>query len=300
MKKKASRHSRSLTAALVLTGCLFSVLIVSCKKKSAGDASSERVIARVYDKYLYAEQVSNIVPPGASKADSLMLIRNYVENWIRRQSVLKRAEDNLDDELKDVERQLDEYRNSLITYIYESELVKQKLDTTVSEDEIEKYYNENPNNFQLKNNILKVIYFRIPKSAPKIEKVRNWYTSEQEKDKKQLEEYCYQFAGDYYFNEEEWLLFDDLIKKIPVKTYDQEQFLKNNRFIEIPDSNSIFFVNIKGFKIKESLSPLSFERDNIRNLILNKRKLELISAMEKDAYDNAIQQKEIESWLPKR
>lgn len=299
MIRKASRHSRSLTAALVLTGCLSLFLAISCKKKTSSDEKSDRVIARVYDKYLYAEQVSDIVPPGASKADSLMLIRNYVQNWVRRQSVLKRAEDNLDDELKDVERQLEEYRNSLISYIYESELVKQKLDTTVGDEEIEKYYNDNPNNFQLKNNILKVVYFRIPKTAPKIEKVRGWYKSEQEKDKKQLEEYCYQFAGDYYFNEEDWLIFDDLIKKVPIKTYDQEQFLKNNRYIEIPDSNSIFFVNIKGFKIKESMSPLSFERDNIRNLILNKRKLELISAMEKDAYENALQQKEIEIWLPK-
>jgi hypothetical protein len=84
-----------------------------------------------------------------------------------------------------------------------------------------------------------------------------------------------------------------------VKTYDQEHFLRNNRYIEIPDSAVTFFVNIKGFKIKESLSPLSFERDNIRNLILNKRKLDLIKAMEKDAYDDAIQKKEIETWLPK-
>ena len=114
---------------------------------------------------------------------------------------------------------------------------------------------------------------------------------------KQLEEYCYQFATDYYFNDEEWLLFDDLLKKIPIKTYDQEQYLKNNRYIEIPDSTHIFFVNIKGFKIKESLSPLNFERENIWNLIINNRKLELIREMEKDAYQDALQKKEIENWI---
>nr|MBP7168638.1 hypothetical protein [Bacteroidia bacterium] len=241
----------------------------------------------------------NLVPPGTSKNDSLTIIRSYVDNWIKQQSVLKRAEDNLDEERKDVEKQLEEYRNSLITYIYESELVKQKLDTSITEQEIEKYYNDHPNNFQLKNNILRVLYFKLPKTAPKMDKVRNWYKSEQEKDRKQLEEYCYQFASDYYFNDEEWIQFDEILKKVPIRTYDQEQFLRNNRFIEIPDSNTVFFVNIKGFKIKESLSPLSFERDNIRNLIINKRKLDLINAMEKDAYDDAIQQKEIESWLPK-
>jgi hypothetical protein len=299
LNKKASRQYRFSSLASLLTGCFFLFCIIACKKKSANDPNSERVIARVYDRYLYADQVSAIVPPGASKADSLMLIRNYVQNWVRQQSVLKRAEDNLDEERKDVERQLEEYRNSLITYIYESELIRQKLDTAVSEQEIEQYYQEHQSSFQLKNNILQVNYFSIPKTAPKQDKVRGWFKSSQPKDKKNLEEYCYQFATNYYFNDEEWVLFDDLIKKVPVKTYDQEHFLRNNRYIEIPDSAVTFFVNIKGFKIKESLSPLSFERDNIRNLILNKRKLDLIKAMEKDAYDDAIQKKEIETWLPK-
>ena len=298
MKRKTSPLTTFPRKLLLLMGCLF-LLGTSCKKKTAETPGSERVIARVYDRYLYADALRNLVPPGTSKNDSLTIIRSYVDNWIKQQSVLKRAEDNLDEERKDVEKQLEEYRNSLITYIYESELVKQKLDTSISEQEIEKYYNDHPNNFQLKNNILRVLYFKLPKTAPKMDKVKKWYRSEDAKDRKQLEEYCYQFASDYYFNDEEWILFDEILKKVPIRTYDQEQFLRNNRFIEIPDSNTVFFVNIKGFKIKESLSPLSFERDNIRNLIINKRKLDLINAMEKDAYDDAIQQKEIESWLPK-
>ncbi len=272
--------------------------ISSCQRKKK-DSGTEKVIARVYDKYLYAGNLVNIVPPGTARNDSITIIKSYVQNWIRQQTILKRAEDNLDEERKNVERELAEYRNSLVTYIYESELVRQKLDTNISEEEIAKYYSDNENNFQLKNNIIRVRYVKLPANAPKLEKVKAWYKSESEKDKKLLEDYCFQFATDYYFNDEEWLLFDEILKKIPIKTYDQEQFLRNNRFIEIPDSTSLFFVNIKGFKIKESLSPLSFERENIRNLILNKRKLELISEMEKDAYQDAIQKDEIENWLSK-
>ncbi|MBK9319988.1 MAG: hypothetical protein IPM91_15125 [Bacteroidetes bacterium] len=278
---------------------LLLLLLPACKKKKQDSTLSEKVIARVYDRYLYIEDLSNIVPPGTGKNDSLTIIKNYVQNWIRQQSILKRAEENLDEERKNVERELEEYRNSLITYIYESELVRQKLDTNISEQEIEKYYTDNEKNFQLKNNILQVRYLKVPASAPKLEKVKQWYKSDAEKDFKLLEDYCFQFATDYFFNDEEWLLFDELLKKIPIKTYDQEQFLRNNRFIEIPDSTGVFFVNIKGFKIKESLSPLSFERENIKNLILNKRKLELISEMEKDAYQDALQKEEIENWISK-
>jgi hypothetical protein len=281
----------------IICSCLLFLTFSACQKKNNTTDASERVIARVYDKYLYATDIRNLVPKGVSKNDSLTIIRSYVENWIQQQSVLKRAEDNLDEERKNVDKKLEEYRNSLITYIYESELIKQKIDTSISNDDIEKYYNENQNNFQLKNNILQVLYFKLPKTAPKLPKVKGWFRSTNAKDRKQLEEYCYQFATDYYFNDEEWLLFDDLLKKIPIKTYDQEQYLRNNRFIEIPDSTHIFFVNIKGFKIKESLSPLNFERENIWNLIINNRKLKLIREMEKDAYQDALQKKEIENWI---
>lgn len=281
----------------VICGCLLFLILDGCKKKSTLSDTSERVIARVYDKYLYVSDIRNVVPKGASKNDSITIIRSFVQNWIQQQAVLKRAEDNLDDDRKNVDKKLEEYRNSLITFNYESELIRQKLDTSISPEEIEKYYKENENNFQLKNNILQVVYFKLPKSTPKLPKVKGWFRSTNVKDRKLLEEYCYQYATDYYFNDEEWILFDDLLKKIPIKTYDQEQYLKNNRFIEIPDSAGIFFVNIKGFKIKESLSPLNFERENIRNLIINKRKLELIREMEKDAYQDALQNKEIENWI---
>ncbi|MFN6091515.1 MAG: hypothetical protein ACK44N_03770, partial [Bacteroidota bacterium] len=141
---------------------------------------------------------------------------------------------------------------------------------------------------------------RVPKNAPKIDRLRVLYKSEKDNDKQQLQNICYQYATDYYFNENEWLLFDDLLKKAPISAYDKEQYLKNNRFIEVTDSTSIYFINIKGFKIKESLSPLNFETDNIRNLIINKRKLDLIAKMEKDAYNNAIKEKDVEILLPKK
>lgn len=301
IKKNLKKQANCLISPIIvgIAVCLF--LFSSCSKfKSKETVTSDKVIARAYDKYLNLDDIRNIVPKGTSKSDSITIIRNFVENWIQQQVVLKKANDNLDDEQKNVEQKLEEYRNSLITYIYESELIRQKLDTSISDNDIEKYYNENANNFQLKDNIIKVVYFKIPKNAPKIDKVKNWYRSENPKDRKLLEEYCYQFASDYYFNEEEWLLFDDLLKKVPIETYDKEQFLKNNRFIEIPDSNAVYFVNIKGFKIKESLSPLSFEKENIRNLIINKRKLDLINEMQKAAYENALKENEVEIWLPKK
>jgi hypothetical protein len=283
----------------LLAGCFF-VFVSACTKKEADQQSSGAgIIARVYDKELSVADIRNIVPNGVSRADSLTIIRNYVDHWIRQQVVLRKAEDNLDEDAKDVTKELEEYRNSLITYQYERQLIRQELDTSVAEEEIEKYYHEHESNFKLRNNIVQVNYFRLPVKSPKIEKVRTWYKSGQPRDRKLLEEYCFQFATDYYFNDQDWMPFDELQKKVPLETYSQEQFLRSNRHIEILDSTHISFLIIKGFKIKESLSPLSFERENIRNLIINRRKLDLIAVMEKAAYEKAVEENQVENFLKK-
>lgn len=253
-------------------------------------------MARAYDKYLYSEDISRMITPGTSNEDSIMMANSFIQSWIKQQVVLHKAETNLEDEKKDVEKKLEEYRNTLITYIYETELVRQRLDTIVSDQEIEKYYQDNQRNFELKDNIIKVLYLKVKKDAPKVKKVKEWYRSENNKDRLKLEEYCYQFASDFHLDDETWLLFDELLKKVPIKTYDKETFLRNNRFIEMEDSTDLYLVNIRDMKIKESLSPLSFVKDDIRVLIINKRKLSLIKEMEKASYDEALQKNEFEIY----
>ena len=213
---------------------------------------------------------------------------------MRRKAVLHLAERNLEDGQKDVSRQLEEYRNSLIMYAYERELVAQHLDTNVSEKEISDFYKEHPQNFELKDNIIRVIYLKLSKKSPKLDKVKQLYKSNSDKDRQALQEYCHQYAINYFLDDTTWLLFDDLLKEIPIKTYDKEQFLQNNRNIEIEDSSLIYLVNIRGFMIKNSLSPLSFERKNIITMILNERKLKLIEDMENRAYENARKSGDVE------
>lgn len=284
------------TSHFVFLLCLF--LSAGCdyfNRKNIPEQKPEAV-ARVYDKYLFRSDIEKLIPSGTPKPDSLLMVKSYIDNWIKQNVILHKAETNLAAEQKDVEKRLEEYRNSLITYIYESELIKQRLDTAVSETELEKYYNDNERNFELKENIIKAIYIKTKKNAPKLDKLKQWYKSESGKDFTDLEGYCHQYATDFYLDDNTWLPFDELLKKVPIKTYDKEQFLKNNRYIEITDSSDIYFVNIKGFMIKESLSPLSFERDNIRSLIINKRKLQLVQDMEKAAYEQALKNNEFEIY----
>lgn len=276
----------------------YSLLIFIASCSSTPEKENDRVaIAKADNEYLYADDIINLVPAGTSAKDSLELLKKFIDSWVRESLVIQKAENNLTDEQKDVEKQLQDYRKSLITYSYEKELVKQKLDTVVSNAEIEQYYNNNQSDFELKDNIIKVIYVKVNKKAPGIEKLKKWYKSDNMKDREQLAGYCHQFAENFYLDDNSWLLFDDLLKEIPIQTYNKELFLQNNRFVEVADSLNEYFLNIKGFKIRNSISPLSFEKENIKNIILNKRKLELITKMKQDVYNDAANDKKIEIYV---
>lgn len=258
--------------------------------------ADEKPVARAGDSYLYPSDLKEIISKNPEEKDSAGIVSKYINNWIHETLLLQQAEKNLTDDKKRFDKMVEDYRKSLITYEYESELVKQKLDTIVSDDAIEQYYEENKSNFELKDNIIKVIYVKVRKSAPKVEKIKEWYRSDDTKDRDALSSYCYQYADNFYLDENTWLLFDDVLKEIPMKLYDKEAFLQNNRVIETQDSAFLYFVNIKGFMMKKSASPLSFEKSTIRSILLNKRKVELIKKMREDIYNEGVKNKTFEVY----
>ncbi len=273
---------------------ILAALVTSCGL--ADDENAGDVVARSGSHYLYKADIQKIVPPNSSPEDSANVVTIFVENWIRQMVVLAKAESNLTDEQKNFDSKLQEYKQSLILYAYEQELIRQRLDTLVSDIAINDFYEKNQTSFELKDNIIKVIYLKVPNKAPKLEKAKQWYKSNTDKDKQELEQYAHQYAMNYYFDEDSWLLFDDLLKEVPISMYDKEQFLRNNRYIELSDSLVTYLVNIKGFKTKSSISPLSFEKENIRQMILNQRKLKLLKEMEQSAYEEALKKGLVEIY----
>jgi hypothetical protein len=208
--------------------------------------------------------------------------------------LIHNAENNLSAKQKDFEKQLEEYKNSLMIFNYEKELVRQKLDTIIADSAIQNYYDKNPNEFLLKENIVKVWYIKLSVNSSNTSTVKNLYKLETEAAKNALEEYCKKFAVNYYLEDTTWLFFNDLLKEIPIKTYDQEDYLKFHRYIELQDSLYSYYMNIKDFQMKESVSPLTFEKENVKKIILNKRKLTLIKGMQDNVFKDALKNKDFE------
>jgi len=259
--------------------------------------NSDVAVAVAYDKTLYRSELNGIVPSGSSANDSIEITRQYIDNWVRNQVKLHQAEKNLSDEQMDFEKQLELYRNSLIIYEYESELIKQKLDTVVNEQEIQQFYDANPANFQLRENIVKVSYIKVPLAsvgAPAVKKARQLLGAERIANPEKLDEICQSSMLSCRIDDDNWLTFNDLIRELPLDVFDQENFLKSKKFFETSDSLYLYMVRFNDYKIKESLSPISFETEKIRSIILNQRKHELINRMHQEVFQKALENKEFE------
>ena len=280
---------RLLVISFIITGVLSSCNLFTNKVKIQGDP-----IAKVYDKYLYSTDLIGVVPPGTGKNDSLEITAAYINNWVRQELLLKQAEDNLEETNRDFSRQIEQYRNSLIIYAYESELVKQKLDTVVTTAEIEDYYQKNQNNFLLRENIVRASYVIVNKNSPIASKVKSLLVSNRDSDKEKLQTLCQENGVEYKLNDGEWMSFAELDKEIPLSVDDQDDFLQKNKFIEVKDSTTIYYVAILAYKNKESISPLDFEIENIRAILLNKRKATLLQRMEDDLISESMKKKKYE------
>lgn len=119
------------------------------------------------------------------------------------------------------------------------------------------------------------------------------------KDREKLATYCYQNASNYFLDDNVWLMFDEVLKVIPIETYNEDGFLQNNnnRIIQVADTaGNIYYLGIKGFLIKNSISPLLFEKENIRKILLNKRKMELVEKMKLNSFEQAQLHNDVELY----
>ncbi len=271
-----------------------SILFVSCNLFE--EKIEENAVARVKNKILFNSELKEVIPFDASKEDSLLIANNYIQKWIKENLILEKAELNLKAEQKDFRKQLEDYRNTLIIYTYEEELINQRLDTNVSAQEIKSYYEQNQHNFDLKDDIVKVRYLKVAKKAPSIKKIRKYYKSTKAENIAKLKEYSHQFAEKFHLNENEWILFNEVLKEVPISVSDRAGYLKNIKYAEIEDSLSYYFIYFKDYKLENDVAPLSFEKRNIKNIIINRRKLELVSKMKQDIYQEALQKKEFEIY----
>jgi len=279
-----------------LFGILVCLSLVRCRDASQKEeVSEEKIIARAGDESLSEQEFIDGFISDSKGKDSLEDSRRSIAAWATESLFYQEAIEKLNEEEIDINKEVENYKKSLVNYIYQTKLIEANLDTLVSMQEIENYYNTHRDNFILKENIIKVNYFKVPLKAPALTKIKKLLWSEKSKDKVQLNELISQNAENFYMNDSAWLFLEDIKKEIPALR-DQPDFnLTKGRLVEFSDDLYYYYLKVKDVKVKNTLSPVSFEYINIKKFIINNRKTQLIKSYKQGLLEKAISEKKFSS-----
>ena len=252
------------------------------------DKNLQPIIASVYNAKLYYTDIANLFPKNINQQDSVILAKSLITTWATKQLLLKKSEENSSIETSDeINRLVKDYRESLLINNYKEILIKQQLDTLIEEEEILAYYNLNNENFKLNEELIKVKYLSCSNNLAEKKEVIKLFKSDEIEDIEELEKKELSFTS-YQFNDTIWTRLDNILLKLP---FSKEKLLKKTKFAKKQDSLGLYLVAVKDVLVRNSIAPLSYIKPTIKQMILHKRKIELIREIEKIIVKDATQNK---------
>ena len=280
---------------VALIGIVFLMLLGGCDYFQKN--SKEVVVAECYGKYLYESDLIGIVPENTPIMDSIQRVSNFIDSWIKRQVLVHQAEINLNKEELDLKKQLEEYRNSLVIYAYESQLINQKLDTVISEDEIADYYEQNKEDFQLRSTMVRVAYVILKEDCKQKADFKKLLSDPDTLLLQNIDIQATYYAVKSNVDVDKWVRLDELTNIIPIEIFNAESFLKKKKFVCFDMNEYTYMVRFVDYLLEESISPLEMVSDNIKSVILAQRKEALLEKMNVALYEKARKERAFEVYV---
>ena len=271
---------------------LLALVAVSCKmadgfQDAANVLFRGEVVARVGRHTLHRSQLEAYIPSGVSPEDSAGLARRYIEAWAQDLLLLDMAEEQLSDKEKDVSEELESYRRALLKYRYEQLYIDRRLDTLITDEEIERYYIANPGRFRLERPLFKARYTVIPSDSKSIKTLKAKMSSDEDTEVEEAASLAATVAIRYVDASETWMDAITLAQELGTD-YRTLVGAIRNQFAELPDgSGNVRIAYIVEMIPEGKTAPLEYCSDNIRDIILSARKHSLEVSLEEELLEDA-------------
>ena len=253
----------------------------SCK-----DDYDNKVLAEVYGDILYEKDIIENIYNGVN--DSAFFKDKFIDKWVRKKILLHHANVNIDNSEPIISDAVKKYEQSLLIYEYQQQLINQNFDTTININELYSYYEKNKNQYKLRMSVFKGRFIIIDKFAPNIKRLFKIYRSNNLDDIDEMINYCQLYANEFHINDTSWTYFDPLKNKLPNINVSSEYYLRNSRFDVFENENLLFLVDVKSYKIKGTVSPFVVEKEKIKSLLLNRKKIIYLNQLEDDLIINGL------------
>ena len=263
--------------------------IVSCKDITETTAELFRgeVVARAGDHRLHRSELEKFIPAGVSPEDSANLAARYINAWAEDLLLVDMAEAQLSASEKDVSKELEQYRRTLLKYRYEQLYINQRLDTLVTDAEIEAFYAENPKRFVLERPVLKARLLIIPADSRQLKKIRSYMSSDDDQEVMQAEQLAFTAAIKYADMSDTWMDAITIGQELGVDYKTLLASIKKD-FAEIrDDAGNLHIAYITDMVADGKTAPLDYCRDRISDLVLSARRHNLQLSLEQSLLEDA-------------
>ena len=283
-----TRFLFTLVICLALLGCDF----LEPKR-------SKEAVARVNETYLHQEDIQALIAENTTKQDSISIVANYIQRWATQQLLIDQASINLpQQQIDDYQDMVEEYRNDLFAEAYKGAIVSKLLDSTITQEEYSLFYQQNKENFTLKEEIYKLRYIHLDASFPSISETKQKLRRFNTKDVAALQDSSLEYKG-ANFNDSVWVKKETLLRQLPVIRNKESKVLKKATFSQLEDSLGVYLLKIENVLSPNQTAPLQYIKPIIKEIILNKRTLGLVKELEKDITKDAVKNKNFEVYTPK-
>ncbi|HET8809376.1 MAG TPA: peptidyl-prolyl cis-trans isomerase [Flavobacteriaceae bacterium] len=280
------KFSAFLGTALLLSSCAY-----------FEEEVPKEAIARVNDTYLYRDDIAGLVSENISDSDSVLIVSNFIKNWATKQVLLDRAKLNLPKETqKKFESLVKDYRQKLYIKAYKDALVAKNLDTAFTDNEIESFYIQNKEMFNLNENLIKLRYIHVSDSLSDFNEVKQQFIRFDKEDIKKLMDKALQFNS-YSFNDSVWVNEIKVYEQIKaLNSENNSGLLKKSNFMQLEDSLGVYLIFVNDVLPRHEQAPLSYVKPTIEQILLHKRKLELAKKLEQEIKNDAFKNNQIEIY----
>lgn len=265
------------------------LFFTNCDKE--GRPEDDRELARVYDKMLYLSDMEGMLPSGITQQDSNQIIEQFVKAWTREAAMLKEAEANIPQDLN-INKLVEDYKASLIKHNYEKILVERLLDSTVTEVELEGFYEKNKEQYQLETPIIRCRFVKAPRNVNGVQDVQQWWESSAATDAEKLKAWCSTNATVHHLQDSAWYKVTDIAAYLPQGTLTVDNVGNKNDFTQ-RDDEFIYLFKVIELVSKKEIAPLSYIEEQARKVILHKRKTQLLEETKDKLYKEALRKNQI-------
>ncbi|WP_442845479.1 peptidyl-prolyl cis-trans isomerase [Leeuwenhoekiella sp. H156] len=271
-------------------------LLTSCEYFKTTNPTGEPV-ARVGDEYLYKTDVEELVVPGMSAEDSTLVVSSFITRWATQKLLMKGAKLNIPvEEQQRLEDLVAQYKSDLYAQAYKDALVARNMDSTVTDAEAKAFYDNNPGNFKLNEELLKLRYIHLSENDYNIETIKSRFIRFNKEDRRYLDSVAVQFKA-HYLNDSTWIRLDKVVATIPaVNLENSDRVLNKTDFIQLRDSLGLYLIAVNDRLKRNQEAPLEYVKPTVKQILLNRRKLELIKDLEKNITKDAIKNKQFEVY----